>query len=233
MAPLAAALAEEGFVTVSVEYRLAGDAIFPAPVEDIAAAVDWLRGASDSLGVDPSRIALLGGSAGAHLAALVALGAGEHEGQGGDEVRPWGAISAPVEALIALAIPADLIAMSDWAQEQGRFDVLLAGMQFLGVTDLEDTELARRASPITHVTSDDPRVFLLHGAADDLVPVAQSEALRDRLLEVGGGPVMETVPEAPHAFWHYNRWVDWVAARVAQFLREGFPEIGDTFEPGR
>lgn len=98
--PLAQALADRGFVTVNIAYRLSGEAKFPAAIEDAKAAVRWLRAHATTFGVDPTAIGATGLSAGGHLAALLATSAGvpEIEGAGG---HPSG--SSPVQACIAMA----------------------------------------------------------------------------------------------------------------------------------
>ncbi len=168
-----------GFAVASVDYRLSGEAVFPAQVEDVSAAVDWLRAHAEEYGFDATRIVLWGESAGATIAALVGL-------------RP----DAGIRGIVDWYGPADLPAM---ATELGQLDdpgTREAG--WLGVTVRSAGDAAVAASPARQVTRGAPPVWIAHGLADDAVPPSQSELFAAALAEQGVPVELELVPGAGH-----------------------------------
>ena len=181
-------LASEGFVAYSVNYRLAPAAIFPAAIDDLDLAVEWVRKAENArtYGIDPDRIGVFGGSAGGNLATL--LGA-----QGSGPLTD----GSRVAAVAALSPPTDLRAgtlTSDGAPE---------GLQrivqtYLGCSDRNDCPAADAASPIRHLDRSDPPVFL--GAeTEEFIPVAQSTRYATRLAELGIPHQLVTLPGSLHS----------------------------------
>ncbi|HEV2130448.1 MAG TPA: alpha/beta hydrolase, partial [Longimicrobiaceae bacterium] len=168
-------LAGQGYAAASVSYRLAASPrnVFPAAVEDVRCAVRWLRSHADSFGIDPSRIAAMGSSAGGHLAAMLGTAA-EVEGLDGD--CPLQEVSPAVSAVVAIAGPHDI-------RTAGALDAGQRGMveNFLGTRPESDPARALLASPAVHASSGDPPFLLIHGTADDVVPIRQSRSMRDTL----------------------------------------------------
>ncbi len=142
MAGIAEAAARHGYAVLNIDYRLAPAHPYPAALEDVRAAIAWLRTQPD---IDPQRIALWGYSAGAHLAALA-----------GTQEAPAG---ARVQAVVAGGIPADLVhaARSTLVQK------------FMGAPLPEIPERYRDASPLHQVSADDAPTFLYHGTWDWVV----------------------------------------------------------------
>ncbi|MFG0331864.1 MAG: alpha/beta hydrolase fold domain-containing protein [Maioricimonas sp. JB049] len=184
--------AQQGYVVVSIDYRLSGVAKYPAAVEDTKCAVRWMRAHAADLGVDPDRIGIAGGSAGGHLALMVGLSSdvAELEGSGGH-----GDQSSRVQAVVDLYGPADLT--TDFARENENAIKLLK--RFLGSTLDEDTLLYQQASPITYVDADDPPILMLHGTIDEVVPVNQSDLLAAALEDAGVPYIYDRLPGWPHA----------------------------------
>jgi len=166
--------AEAGYVGISVNYRLAPTHLFPAAVEDVKAAVRWLRAHAAELGVDPDRIGAMGSSAGGHLVAMLGVTDGTEglEGSSGDLT-----LSSRVQAVVDYFGPTDLTVMGMLADP--------AIVAFFGGTCAEKPVACASASPATYVSSDDPPFLIVHGTRDGRVPFSQSEILRDRLLAVG------------------------------------------------
>lgn len=195
-APIAAALAEQGFAAACIGYRLLPEVEFPAPILDCKAAVRWVRAHATRYGIDPDRLGAIGGSAGGHLVAM--LGTSAHltalEGDGGNPGWP-----SRVQAVVAMATPADMRAFGERA----------------GITP----DLIALISPVTHVDRAAAPVLLLHGTKDALVPVAQSELLRDKYRQAGASAELITVAEAPHAFWNDERYFPDVIKRSVDFFR--------------
>lgn len=176
---LASQVACRGYLCASVDYRLAGEAPFPAALEDCKCAVRWLRAHAALLGADPDRVAAWGHSAGGHLAALVALTPGRFEGQGG-----WGEFSSAVDCALCYCAPFDLAAL--------RRHLGAAVDQFLGSAAAED------ASPLRYVAANAVPFLVCHGDQDDLVPVAQSDQFVAALRAAGNQVEYIRVPGAGH-----------------------------------
>ena len=173
-----ARLAAAGFAVVTVDYRLSGEATFPAQIDDAKAAVRWLRTNAEELHVDVDRIVAWGESAGGQLAAL--LGVTGHRDSADD-----------VCAVISWYAPMDLRNGSDPASVESKM---------LGGPAVDRPDVAAAASPITHVHPAAPPFHIQHGTADTLVPIDQSERMAEALREVGV-PVVFKVIEGSDHFW--------------------------------
>lgn len=168
-------LVNQGFAIASVEYRLSPVAPFPAQVHDIKAAIRWLRHHAAAHQLDPDRVVIAGSSAGGHLAALVGLsnGVAELEGTVGEHRD----VSSDVQGVVSWFGAANLTTILGQSTEHG-LSVRVPALQLLlrGQPD-ERPELARLASPVSHVDAKDPPLLLIHGDADPQMPIAQSYEL--------------------------------------------------------
>jgi acetyl esterase/lipase len=221
------AVLDAGWAAASVNYRLSGEALFPAGVQDVKAAVRWLRARAGEYGVDPDRFAAWGTSAGAHLAAMLGT-TGSTAGPLDDPELGHPQISSAVQAVVDWYGPSDFRTMDRQAIDPGgcpgapqRHDP--AGSpesRWLGGPVPDRPEAAAAASPISYLTGAVPPPFaIVHGQRDCLVPYGQSEQLA-RALEAAGGRVELTLPaEAGHADPTIAR--DHTAPAIA-FLREVF-----------
>ena len=165
------ALAAQGFVVVIPDYRLVPEVRFPTFLEDSAAAVRWARENAAAFGGDGNRITLVGHSAGAYNAAMLAL-----------DPRWLGPVRAAVRGFVTLAGPFDFLPLDDPATIAA----------FGAWPRLDETQ------PVFHATADDPPALLLHGAADDRVGLRNSEVLKARLDAVGGGVDLIVWPRLGH-----------------------------------
>jgi acetyl esterase/lipase len=161
MRPDARAMAELGFVGLPAQYRLLGQAPWPAQIDDVRAAIRWTHAHAHELGVDPDRIVLWGSSAGAQLALLAA---GTSDGE------------LPVAAVIAVHPPVSF----HIGESAERFSTSAKGL--LGESASE--EQARAASPLAHVHAGFPATLLLHGTQDRLVHHSASQRMFDALRAV-------------------------------------------------
>lgn len=191
-------VAQAGFVTVSISYRMSDEAIFPAQIHDVKGAIRWVRAHANDLGADPDRIGLWGHSAGGHLAALAGL-TGDLPALEGT-VGPAGYSSA-VQAVVAGSPPTDFT-----GDEHA-----LTGDAFTYVDSLfggigpGKKELMRLASPVCHVHRDAPPMLVVHGDADELVPVSQGDALVAALREAGAPVAYDRLPGADHLLFAGER----------------------------
>lgn len=150
-----------GYAVASCEYRLSGEAHFPAQLDDVDGAIDWLQAHGAEYGVDAARIILWGVSAGAALSALTGLR------------------RADVLGVVDWFGPADIAAMAKHETDEAPNRTREA--RWLGSTAAERPEIASAASPLTHVHAGSPPFHIAHGTADALVPFAQSEAFATAL----------------------------------------------------
>lgn len=175
LATLAHTVAQQGVVALSMDYRLTSQgAHWPAPAEDVASVLKWMRGHAGDLGIDGQRIALLGGSAGGHLAAWVARDPDPKK-------RP--------NRLIVLWGPWDLERLPeggpDWVRPS--VAVLLNGRP------------AREASPLFHLIDGMPPTLIVHGVDDEIVPIDQSRRACAALRGIGNDCTLVELPGQRHA----------------------------------
>lgn len=201
----------QGYAVASIDYRLSGDAIFPAQLHDVKAAIRWLRAHADRYALDPDRIVVWGESAGGHLAALLgttgdvaSLDVGEHLDQ-----------SSRVNAVIDFYGNVDLVADATANPPIGT--ARSPHSQLLGGPVLERRELAQQANPVAYVSSDDPPFLVVHGDADRNVPHAQSVLLVDALRAAGVPVTFHSVAGGGHG--------DFPDPRVRQLVTEFLASI--------
>lgn len=182
--PVAAALASAGIAAFSVDYRLL-PATYPAAVQDVQAAVAWLRSPEQTarFGIDPRRIGLFGGSAGA---ILVAQAATAGEGPAGTGAR--------VSAVVAMSGLYD----ADPALPDAAGDQLSVALDYLGCADLADCPAVAKASPLAAVDASDPPFFLSH-AVEESLPVASAERFAAGLQAAGVAVELRVLPGAGHS----------------------------------
>ncbi|QEE60277.1 alpha/beta hydrolase [Salinibacterium sp. dk2585] len=192
-------LVARGFVVASASYRLSGDALHPAAVHDVKAAVRWLRANASEYRIDPSRIGLGGASAGGHLASLAALSNGDPELEGivGEHLDQ----SSSVGAVVAWYPPTDLVMSSFRSPFEARNlpEPSASGYLRLETVASDDRDLVlRAASPRWRAHRDAPPHLLLHGDRDAVVPLEHSRALHDALVGLGATSALHVVGGAGH-----------------------------------
>jgi acetyl esterase/lipase len=183
--------AREGIATISISYRLAPASRFPAPLDDVRHGLRWVRAHAGELGIDPERLALLGVSAGAHLAVLAHL-AHDMADLAPDLPGPLREVSESVRCVIAHYGPYDI-----GRRRSDMVDALMGER-------VEDAEWTRRASPLAHAARATAPILLIHGTADQLVSWRESERMHAALQEAGKASELLLLDGAPHAFQ-----VDW------------------------
>jgi acetyl esterase/lipase len=175
-----------GYVVVGVDYRRSWEAPYPAQLIDVRNAIRVVRHRAAELGVDPSRVALWGASAGAHLAAMVGTTNEWPEASSSPVVDE----TADVQAVVAWWAPTDLVSIgSDWPTPCANHrDVAAPGSsesKLIGCPASLCPDAARAASPTTYADRSDPPFLLMSGSADCVVPPTQAGTLAERLRAVG------------------------------------------------
>jgi acetyl esterase/lipase len=200
------AFAKKGYITATVSYRLLKDAPYPACAEDITDAVSWFFKNGQKYGYDPDRIALIGGSAGGHLAMLAGYGwknpatnidtAGDHR----------------IKAVVDIYGPYDL------TTEYARTHSLVTS--FLNNTYEKAPEIFSEASPKHYLDSTDPPTMILQGTSDQLVPVSQSDSLKAMLDNLGIPCVYYRLPLWPHTMDIVQRVNDFSQEKMNDFFEK-------------
>ncbi|HSL01361.1 MAG TPA: alpha/beta hydrolase [Rubrobacteraceae bacterium] len=212
-------LAEQGYVVFDIEYRLAPPPRWLDAPGDVKCAVGWVKRNAARYDVDPDRVALIGHSAGGHLALLSAYTEGD------DRLPPSCAVEdTGVSAVAAFYPPTDLRRLygMEWPWSSPNVVGLGSTTAFLGGTPSTRPARYRDASPTAHVNPGDPPTFLVHGGADRLVPPEQSERLAERLRGAGVPHRFVELPWANHSFDHAFdlSWSGWGSQITRSALEE-------------
>ncbi len=191
-----AALAAEGFVVASVEYRLSAEAAFPAQLQDSRAGLRFLKANAAKYGIDTSRTGIWGGSAGGHLAALTALSCGDASLDA--PLAPKAAPPAKGSECVQAAVT--WYGVFDFAPMLARSGGDGNAQRLLGCTGACDEDKVKRISPVSYIDKNDPPFLLIHGTGDKTVNVAQSRTA-EAAMKAAGVPV-ETIyiPDVDHSF---------------------------------
>jgi acetyl esterase/lipase len=212
---LAGRLAASGFVAVPVEYRLSTEALYPAAVYDVKAAVRWLRANAHTYGINPDQIAILGFSAGGQLAALIGStnGKKQFEGKGGQA-----GTSSAVQAVVDIdGILAFIHPESGEGDDSRRPS---AATYWFGYSKTEKPVLWQQASALTHAGKNTPPMLFLnssvdrmHAGRDDLIAVLNKQGIYSEV---------HTFSDAPHTFLFFNPWFEPTVIYIRDFLNRVF-----------
>jgi len=210
-------LAEHDYVVVSIDYRLSGEAPFPAQIQDCKAAVRWLRANAFKFGVDPDRIGATGHSAGGHLAALLATSGGvsELEGSGGNE-----GFSSTIQSAVPMGAQADL--ESDRIRSMTGRGGSIIWHAFLGGSLDENEAMYQLASPRRHLDKDDPPMMFITGALDNRDTHADS--IRDDMARMKISSGLLVIPDAPHGILQNAKWADLALSTATYFFDSSLKE---------
>jgi acetyl esterase/lipase len=192
-----ATLARRGYVVASIEYRLSGEAPFPAAIHDVKTAIRWLRNNAQAYGIDPRNAVIWGGSAGGQLAALAGMSCGAAA------LTPPGEPSASdcVQGVVAWYGVFDLASALSAAKRDAGGVLKSPVARYLGCErDGCSTEQLTLASPIAHIDRGDPPVLLIHGEKDATVPAVQSEQFYQALERAGVESRLRLLPAVDHSF---------------------------------
>jgi acetyl esterase/lipase len=191
----AAHMAAKGFAGACIEYRLSGEAKYPAALQDSRAAVAWMRANAAKYRIDAKRIGAAGGSAGGHLAALLG-------------------VLGDVKAVAAFNPAVDLVSIG----KRGPSSAGSSVAEFLGATYAQKPELWAEASPLTHVDKNSAVFLFLHGNADTTVSYRQSVDMLNKLKAVGVEADLFTAEGAAHGFFNRPPWFEPTLKRMEEFF---------------
>jgi len=212
---------KRGYAVVAVNYRLSQEALFPAQIQDVKAAIRWVRANAAEYGFDVDRISAWGGSAGGHLASLVGLTAGVASLEDCSLGNP--AFRSDVAAVVAWYAPTDFLKMDAYLavnglgpRDHGQPDS--PESRLLGATIADIPDRVRFANPETYVHAGTPPFFLQHGNTDSTVPMQHSLFLAEKLARVNGADTvfLEILEGAEHADPAFETTAN--VAKVLDFL---------------
>ncbi len=233
-----AKMAVRGYVVASISYRLSREAPFPSQIQDVKAAIRFLRANADAYGIDPERIGIWGDSAGGHLVGLAGTTCGVKAFEPVAEAPRRGPAPAP-----SAPPPSDCVqAVVGW---YGIYDFLDEGpvkrpppppedatRLFLGCTVAQCTDDQKRAvSPVTYVDAGDAPMLLIHGSADMAVPPKQSETMAAALKAAGVPAELRIIEGANHGWYAKTPEAIRAASREALALTVDY--FDKVLKPGR
>ena len=210
--PMAQQIAAKGYVTAAIEYRLSPEALYPAAVYDIKAAIRYLRANAQKYGIDANKIAISGSSAGGQLAALVGM-TGEMKKFEGDEGNNH--VSSRVQAIIDMDGILDFTTPTESAKDKvpGKRS---AGAWWFGATLKEAPAKWMEASPMTYARKDTPPMLFINSAQP------RFHAGRDSVITVLNRyhiyTKVHTIPNSVHSFWQVHPWFDQTVKYMVAFL---------------
>ena len=187
---------DAGFAVASLNYRLSQHAIFPAQLEDVKAALRWLRANAQKYRLDPERFGAWGESAGGHLVAMLGTTGTIDTFDVGENLR----FSSRVQAVADHFGPTDFLQMDAQRQPDGMLHDTPDSpeSQLVGGPIQENKASVARANPITYITQEIPPFLIVHGDHDPLVPYQQSVLLNNALVAAGAPVRFYTVIGAGH-----------------------------------
>ena len=192
--PLMHHLAARGWVCVSADYRLSPHATFPDQLVDLKRAIQWIREHGAEYGADPDFLVVTGGSAGGHLASLVALTGNDARYQPGFEN-----VDTSIQGCVSFYGVYDFTNRHGVWYHPGLHELL--ERQVMKASREEDPERYEAASPIGQLSPDDPPFFVIHGDLDTMVPVGEARLFCETFRRVARAPlVYAEIPGAQHAF---------------------------------
>jgi acetyl esterase/lipase len=193
----ALSLLSRGYAVATVEYRLSGEALFPAAIEDCKAAVSFLRQHAKEYQLDPERFGVWGSSAGGHLAALLGT---TNDVTDFDTHPITQKAPSTVQAVCNWFGPTDFLRMDDFPGKIHHDGADSPESRFIGGPIQDRAKQVQKANPITYVTPADPPFLILHGEDDQLVPFNQSQLLQEALKKAGIQSTLYRVEKGDHGF---------------------------------
>jgi acetyl esterase/lipase len=204
-------LLNQGYALASIDYRWASQAVFPALIQDCNRAASFLLDNAKKYNFDTNNFALMGWSAGGHLASLMGLSKNNNVPT---FFMPNSSKSFKIKAVVDFYGPSDLVAIKKDEDPNSPECILL------GDSPINRPDLAKIASPVTYVDKNDPPFLIIHGEKDDMVSPLQSKLLHSWLKTTGAKSELIIVKDAPHYGTMFD--VDEIREKVVGFLKSNF-----------
>jgi len=213
--PMAIRLAERGFATATVSYRLSPEARYPAAIHDVKSALRWVRAHAGEYGIDPARIAVAGGSAGGQIASLVGVtnGVGKFDPDGAGSK-----VSSAAQAIVNIDGLSDFTSPAARENEDNPAKRPTAAGAWLGGSYADATDTWREASPTFYVGPKMPPILFI-GSAQPRFAVGR-EAMIEKMAAQGVAAQTVLLPETPHSFWLFDPWLGPTVEATVAFLHE-------------
>ena len=214
--PLAQQLAAKGYVAVNAEYRLSTEALYPAAVQDLKAALRWMRGNATKYKINPGKIAALGFSAGGQLASLIGTTNGFAKfDEGNDCYRNF---SSDVQAIIDL--DGTLVFIHPESGEGDDSKSKSAATLWFGYSKTEMPELWHEAGALNHVSSKTPPILFINSSVNRM-HAGRNDMIK-KLDEYKIYSEVHVFPDAPHVFPLFNPWFEPTLKYTLNFLDKVF-----------
>jgi pectinesterase len=217
-APMAIRMAERGYVAATIEYRLSPEALYPAAIHDVKAAVRWVRAHAAEYGIDAGRVAVAGASAGGQIAALT--GVTNDEARFDPDGGP-GAVSSKVQAIVNIDGLSDFTSSASRQYEDDPAKQPSSAGAWFGGRYAEKAALWHDASPLFHVGPGTPPILYIVSAQRRFSLGREEMAAKLRALGVTSEVV--PVPDTPHSFWLFDPWLAPTVEAADAFLRKVIP----------
>lgn len=208
-------LMKRGYAVATINYRLSGDAKWPAQITDCKAAIRFLRAHAKDYNIAPGRIAVWGSSAGGHLAALVGTSGGARKLDVGEHLDQSSTVSCSVD----MFGPIDFEKMPQFSSPTS------PEARMWGRATSDALDLAREACPITYLSKDTPPVLIFHGDADGVVNISQSQLFDAAMKRAGAPGEFITLPGIGHS--HVAVWTK-ERERIMDFFKRHLSEDSPT-----
>jgi acetyl esterase/lipase len=196
---------KEGFAVVTINYRSSSDAKFPAQLQDVKAAIRFIRGNCSALSLDTNFIGVTGWSSGGHLAALTGtsndIETKTIDGAIADiegKLGKFTTYSSRVHAVVDWFGPTDLLIMDSCGSSFKHNDVKSPESSLIGGAIQENKDKVALANPISYVSKSNPPFLVFHGDKDPLVPHCQSERLYEKQQQAGAKSELIIIPGGEH-----------------------------------
>lgn len=198
-------LLKAGFAVAAINHRSSREAIFPAQIHDVKAAVRFLKGNAEKYSLDTSFVAAVGNSSGGHLSAFLGTsGSTDQHSVGNETAAIEGSLgdylemSSAVDAVVDWYGPTNFLVMDSCGSRMNHNAADSPESRLIGGLIQENRDRCALANPITYVNADDPPFLIIHGDADPLVPHCQSEILHQALQKHGVDSELIIVEGAKH-----------------------------------
>jgi acetyl esterase/lipase len=205
--PMAVRLAQQGYASVTISYRLSGEAPYPAAVYDVRAALRWVRENAARYRLDPQRMVLAGGSAGGQIASLAAVAGQKFDPEAG-----------AVQAVINIDGLSDFTTELALKNEDDPKKNPSAAGAWFGGRYAEKPDLWREASPIQYVSADMPPILFINSAQPRFSAGRDDMVARMTALGVASKTVI--LPDTPHSFWLFDPWLQPTVDASLDFLNK-------------